>query len=80
MVPVDGQAWETDPFEVVQKDGRYYGRGTCDMKGFDALAIWALVEAHHGGITRPLQIAFESEKFMLPIRLGTLNAKGKQDM
>ncbi len=29
---------------------------------------------------RPLQVAFESEKFMLPIRLGTLNAKGKQDM
>ncbi|MCI4660881.1 MAG: DUF2330 domain-containing protein [Neomegalonema sp.] len=29
---------------------------------------------------RPLQVAFESEKFMLPIRLGTVNAKGKQDL
>ncbi|MEM1173618.1 MAG: DUF2330 domain-containing protein [Pseudomonadota bacterium] len=36
----------------------------------------------HSGYTnlRPLQVAFESEKFMLPIRLGTLNAKGQQDM
>jgi acetylornithine deacetylase len=45
VVPVDGQAWDTDPFTVVEKDGKLHGRGTCDMKGFDALAIWAAVEA-----------------------------------
>ena len=39
VVPIDGQPWDSDPWEVVQKDGKYYGRGTCDMKGFDALAI-----------------------------------------
>jgi acetylornithine deacetylase len=33
-VPVDGQAWTTDPFRLVERDGRFYGRGTCDMKGF----------------------------------------------
>jgi len=43
VVPVEGQPWADDPFTVVERDGRYYGRGCCDMKGFDALAIWALV-------------------------------------
>ena len=62
MVPVDGQPWSTDPFEVVEKDGKYYGRGTCDMKGFDALAIWALVEAHHREVKRPLQLALSYDE------------------
>ena len=46
VVPVDGQSWDSDPFVVTERDGRLYGRGTCDMKGFDALALWALVEGH----------------------------------
>ena len=62
VVPVDGQPWDTDPWEVVEKDGKYYGRGTCDMKGFDALAIWALVEAHYADISRPLQIALSFDE------------------
>ena len=62
VVPVDGQPWDTDPFTVTEKDGKYYGRGTCDMKGFDALAIWALVEAHHAGIKRPLQLALSFDE------------------
>lgn len=62
VVPVDGQPWDTDPFAVVEKDGKYFGRGTCDMKGFDALAIWALVEAHHAGVKRPLQIALSFDE------------------
>jgi acetylornithine deacetylase len=51
VVPVDGQDWDTDPFTVVEKDGKLHGRGTCDMKGFDALAIWAAVEAKRRGVT-----------------------------
>ena len=62
VVPIDGQPWDTDPWEVVQKDGKYYGRGTCDMKGFDALALWALVEAHYAKITRPLQLALSFDE------------------
>jgi acetylornithine deacetylase len=62
VVPVDGQSWDTDPFSVVERDGRYYGRGTCDMKGFDAIAIWGLVEAHRRGVTRPLQLALSFDE------------------
>lgn len=62
VVPVDGQPWDTDPFSVVEKDGKYYGRGTCDMKGFDALALWALVEGKYMGLKRPLQIALSFDE------------------
>ncbi|OJI94250.1 acetylornithine deacetylase [Planktotalea frisia] len=62
VVPIDGQPWDTDPWTVTEKEGKYYGRGTCDMKGFDALAIWALVEAHKRGVKRPLQIALSFDE------------------
>ena len=62
VVPVDGQPWTSDPFTVTQRDDKYFGRGTCDMKGFDALALWALVEAHRLGVKRPLQLAFSFDE------------------
>lgn len=62
VVPVDGQPWDTDPFTVTEEDGKYFGRGTCDMKGFDALAIWALVEAHYARVKRPLQLALSFDE------------------
>jgi acetylornithine deacetylase len=39
VVPVDGQHWDTDPFAVVERDGKLYGRGTADMKGFIGVAL-----------------------------------------
>lgn len=62
VVPVDGQEWLRDPWVVVEANGRLYGRGTCDMKGFDALAIWAMVEAHRVGVVRPLQLALSYDE------------------
>jgi acetylornithine deacetylase len=62
VVPVDGQSWTADPWTVTERDGRLYGRGTCDMKGFVALAVWALVEAQHRGTRRPLQLALSYDE------------------
>ena len=62
VVPVDGQPWDSDPWTVTERDGKYYGRGTCDMKGFDALAIWALVEAYYADVKRPLQLALSFDE------------------
>ena len=62
VVPVAGQLWEQDPWTVLKKDNRYYGRGTCDMKGFVALAIWALVEARYADLQKPLQLALSYDE------------------
>ncbi|WP_281018296.1 MULTISPECIES: acetylornithine deacetylase [unclassified Minwuia] len=39
VVPVDGQDWSTDPFAMVERDGKLFGRGTADMKGFIAICL-----------------------------------------
>lgn len=62
VVPVDGQTWTTDPWTVTERDGRLYGRGTCDMKGFVALAVCAVVEAQRSGIRRPLQLSLSYDE------------------
>ena len=62
VVPVEGQDWDTDPWTVVEKDGRLYGRGTTDMKGFDALALAAVPKALAAGIKKPIQIAFSRDE------------------
>jgi acetylornithine deacetylase len=62
VVPVDGQAWTFEPFAVTEHDGRLYGRGTCDMKGFVALALAAVPRALAAGIRRPLQIALSYDE------------------
>lgn len=62
VVPVVGQPWTSDPWQVVEKDGKLFGRGTCDMKGFDALALHALQKAVKAPLKRPLQIALSFDE------------------
>ena len=56
VVPVDGQAWSTDPFEMVEKDGLLYGRGTCDMKGYLATALALVPEFIAAKMKTPVHI------------------------
>lgn len=62
VVPVDGQNWTSDPFTLTERNGRLHGRGTCDMKGFVALALWAVAEAARHGVRRPLQLALSYDE------------------
>ena len=62
VVPVDGQPWDTDPFTVTQIGDKLFGRGTCDLKGFDALALSAVPMALERGIKRPIQIALSYDE------------------
>lgn len=62
VVPVTGQVWTSDPWTVVERQGRLYGRGTCDMKGYVALAVWALVRGQRAGLIRPLQLALSYDE------------------
>jgi acetylornithine deacetylase len=59
VVPVDGQPWTSDPWALTDKgDGRLYGRGTCDMKAFIALALAAAPLFAAAGLKRPVHFAF----------------------
>lgn len=69
VVPVDGQAWSQDPWTVIERDGKLFGRGVCDMKGFNALALAAVPLALRRGVKRPLQIALSYDE-----ELGCLGA------
>ena len=56
-MPAAGQAWTFPAFAATVQDGRIYGRGSCDMKGFIALAIDAMLDAADHRLNRPLQLA-----------------------
>jgi acetylornithine deacetylase len=62
VVPVEGQAWDTDPFTMVEKDGRLYGRGTSDMKGFIACVLALVPEFMERGLKSPLHIALSYDE------------------
>jgi acetylornithine deacetylase len=63
VVPVDGQPWTSDPFVLTRRGERLYGRGTCDMKGFLALALAAVpVFAEPGRLRRPVHLAFSYDE------------------
>ena len=62
VVPVDGQKWATDPFEVTEKDGLLHGRGTCDMKGFLAIALALVPDFKAAKLKVPVHLALSCDE------------------
>lgn len=62
VVPVDGQEWTSDPFALTERDGRLYGRGSSDMKGFIASSLAALDDWKNLKLLRPLHFAFSYDE------------------
>lgn len=62
VVPVADQNWTSDPFAMVERDGRLYGRGTCDMKGFIAAAVAMAPAYAERAMRRPIHFAFTHDE------------------
>ena len=62
VVPIDGQEWNTDPFIVQEKDGKLFGRGTCDMKSFIAICLAYAPKFLKRGLETPIHLAFSHDE------------------
>lgn len=62
VVPATDQAWTSDPFTMRVEDGKLYGRGTCDMKGFLASVLALAARVDQGKLQTPLHLAFSYDE------------------
>ncbi|WP_337994493.1 acetylornithine deacetylase [Pseudovibrio exalbescens] len=62
VVPVTGQDWSQDPFTLTEKDGKLYGRGSCDMKGFLACCLAKVPKMVEARLKKPLHLAFSYDE------------------
>jgi acetylornithine deacetylase len=75
VVPVAGQAWTKPPFQLTRADGRLYGRGACDMKGFVASALSAMLDAAGRELVTPLHLALSYDE-----EIGCIGVRSLIDM
>ena len=71
VVPVDSQTWTSDPFALRVVDGRAYGRGTCDMKGYLAVCLAAAETLEAASLRKPVHLAFSYDE-----EVGCVGARG----
>lgn len=72
VVPVEGQAWSSDPFQALIKDHKIYGRGTADMKGFIACAIHTMMKAADlPQLSKPLHLCLSYDE-----EIGCIGVRG----
>ena len=62
VVPVDGQAWSSDPFALTARDSRLFGRGTCDMKGFIAVCLSLVPQFMAARLKSPIHLALSCDE------------------
>jgi acetylornithine deacetylase len=62
VVPVERQPWTSDPFTMVERNGRYYGRGTTDMKGFVAVCLAMVPEISAADLKTPIHLAISYDE------------------
>ena len=62
VVPVDGQPWTSNPFELTERGERLFGRGTCDMKGFLAICLAEVPNFLKAGLKSPIHLALSCDE------------------
>src|SRR5579871_2672278 len=62
VVPVDGQPWQSDPWRMIEREARWYGRGACDMKGFIALCLAYAETFSSLDLKQPVHFAFSYDE------------------
>jgi len=69
-VPVEGQTWTSDPFALTARDGKLYGRGSCDMKGFIACVLASVPSFKARTLNEPIYIiiTYDEEVGCLGVR------------
>lgn len=74
VVPTEGQDWHTGPFQLIEQDEKWYGRGTTDMKGFIACCLAMLPDMKKAALKKPIYFAFSYDE-EIGCRSGALLAK-----
>lgn len=75
VVPVEGQNWSSDPFQLLARDGNYYGRGSADMKGFIAACLHLAHAATQRPLHTPIHLTFSYDE-----EIGCIGVRRMLDM
>jgi acetylornithine deacetylase len=62
VVPIDGQDWSSDPWSLIERDGRLFGRGSCDMKGFLGCVLAAVPQFSKANLKTPIHLLFSFDE------------------